>query len=309
MFSGALLALPDRLRAARMRARAGASARSRRALAALTLLAAAAPLVWILSDLRDHRRSAVVADEHPPHRAHARRASPGIGNVPEYIPRRIGEILRPAGARRRRARRRAVAAVAAPPRARRRASRACSRCSCSPRSPPSGCRSTRATRFLAAAILCVFCGARRVRLDSPAAAAIRRRRWWMARRRARARRARRLSRPRSTAAPTANWTNSARQQSIQDDLLALVDDHAINLRCGPVGRAQPRAHPAARAVSEDQPAQRRQRPGAARSPTASTSTRRARRSKRDYVLDPHDPHRAGQRARRASPRRAPTARG
>ncbi|MEA2141222.1 MAG: hypothetical protein QOC91_1321, partial [Solirubrobacteraceae bacterium] len=68
--------------------------RSRRALASLTLLAAAAPLAWILSDL------AITGDAlwsltNTRHTAHALDRITGIANVPEYVPRRIGEVLRP----------------------------------------------------------------------------------------------------------------------------------------------------------------------------------------------------------------------
>src|SRR6185437_15976384 len=70
-----------------------ARARSPRALAGLALLAAAAPLVWILSDL------AITGDPlwsltNTRHTAHALQRVTGIANVPEYVPRRIGEILR-----------------------------------------------------------------------------------------------------------------------------------------------------------------------------------------------------------------------
>ncbi|HEY2570970.1 MAG TPA: hypothetical protein VGI27_05835, partial [Solirubrobacteraceae bacterium] len=68
--------------------------RSRRALVGLTLLAAAAPLVWVLSDL------AITGDAlwsltNTRHTAHTLARITGIANVPEYVPRRLGEILRP----------------------------------------------------------------------------------------------------------------------------------------------------------------------------------------------------------------------
>ena len=68
--------------------------RTRRELAGLTLLAALAPIVWVLSDL------AVTGDAlwsltNTRHTAHLLGRVTGIGNVPQYIPRRIGEILRP----------------------------------------------------------------------------------------------------------------------------------------------------------------------------------------------------------------------
>jgi hypothetical protein len=63
-------------------------------LARVTLLAAAGPLVWILSDL-------LITGEplwsltHTRHTASTLDRVTGIANVPEYIPRRIGEVLRP----------------------------------------------------------------------------------------------------------------------------------------------------------------------------------------------------------------------
>ena len=58
------------------------------------LLALAAPLVWVLSDL------AITGDPlwsltNTRHTADALHRVTGIANAPEYIPRRIGEILRP----------------------------------------------------------------------------------------------------------------------------------------------------------------------------------------------------------------------
>jgi len=62
--------------------------RSRRRLIGLTLLAAAGPLVWVLSDL------AITGDAlwsltNTRHTAHALARITGIANVPEYVPRRI----------------------------------------------------------------------------------------------------------------------------------------------------------------------------------------------------------------------------
>src|SRR5277367_6098070 len=69
-------------------------ARPRAEIVRLTLLAAAAPLVWVLSDL------AVTGDPlwsltNTQHTAETLGRETGIAKVPEYIPRRIGEILRP----------------------------------------------------------------------------------------------------------------------------------------------------------------------------------------------------------------------
>ncbi len=60
----------------------------------LTLFAAAAPLVWILSDLLVTGQPlwSLTNTQHTVDQLHR---FTGIANVPEYIPRRIGEILRP----------------------------------------------------------------------------------------------------------------------------------------------------------------------------------------------------------------------
>ncbi len=65
-----------------------------RQIVGLTLLAVAAPLIWVLSDM------AITGDAlwsltNTRHTAETLHRVTGIGNVPEYIPRRIGEILRP----------------------------------------------------------------------------------------------------------------------------------------------------------------------------------------------------------------------
>src|SRR4029077_12663257 len=57
-------------------------------------LAASAPTLWLFSDL------AITGDilwslKNTRHTAHALDRVTGIANVPAYIPRRIGEILRP----------------------------------------------------------------------------------------------------------------------------------------------------------------------------------------------------------------------
>jgi hypothetical protein len=205
--------------------------RARREIVRLTLLVAAAPLIWLLSDL------AITGDPlwsltHTQHTASLFDRVTGIANVPEYIPRRIGEILRPAvllGAAlggvlsllwlRRRALLGAIAGAIAVVVFAAFAS--------------IGLPINTRYAFLAAAILCIFCGAgafgwmRLPRGD-------RRRRWWMAG---------------STVAIVAliayapsdyhsahrELDKLARTHTIEDELVALVGDHAVNLRCGPVG--------------------------------------------------------------------------
>ncbi len=205
--------------------------RTRRELAGLTLLAALAPIVWVLSDL------AITGDAlwsltNTRHTAHLLGRVTGIGNVPQYIPRRIGEILRPpvlVGAAlggvlsllwlRRRALIGAVAGVVA--------------VVVFVAVAAAGLPINTRYGFLAAAILCVFCGAgafgwMRLEAGDP------RRRWWIA--------GGALVLLALIAYTPAQYRSAhreldklARQQGIEDDLVALVDDRSITLRCGPIG--------------------------------------------------------------------------
>jgi hypothetical protein len=204
---------------------------SRARFAWLALLAASAPIVWLASDL------AITGDPlwsltNTRHTAHTLGRVTGIANVPEYIPRRIGEILRPpvlAGAAlggllsllwlRGRALPGALAgalavvvfvAVAA-----------------------AGLSINTRYAFPAAAILCVFCGAGAFgwMLMTPGE---RGRRWWMAGG-AVVLAALAAYIPAQYRSAHREMNKLARQQSIQSDLLALVDRHSITLRCGPVG--------------------------------------------------------------------------
>jgi hypothetical protein len=197
----------------------------------LTLLAASAPLVWVLSDL------AITGDAlwsltNTQHTATTLDRVTGIANVPEYIPRRIGEILAPAGL---------LAAAAGG---------VLSLLWLRSRALPGTIAGVVAivvfaafasiglpinTRyaFLAAAILCVFAGAgvfgwTRLPREDP------HRRLWMG--------AGALAlvvllayAPSQYHLDHRELNKLARQQSIEGELLALVRDDAINLRCGPVG--------------------------------------------------------------------------
>ena len=205
--------------------------RTRRDVVRLTLLAAAAPLLWVLSDL------AITGDPlwsltHTQHTASLFDRVTGIANVPEYIPRRIGEILRPAvllGAAlggvlsllwlRRRALLGALAGVMA--------------VVVFAAFATIGLPINTRYAFLAAAILCIFCGAgafgwmRLQRGD-------RRRRWWMA--------GGALVIVALIAYAPSDYRSAhreldklARTHTIEDELVALVGNHAINLHCGPVG--------------------------------------------------------------------------
>ncbi|HEY4451414.1 MAG TPA: hypothetical protein VGN13_07455 [Solirubrobacteraceae bacterium] len=211
--------------------RAEALRRSRRELALLALLAAAAPLVWVLSDL------AITGDalwslSNTRHTAATLGRIKGIANVPEYIPRRIGEILRPpvllAAALggvlswswlRRRALPGAAAGVLA--------------VLVFAFFAALGLPIDTRYAFLASAILCVFAGAgvfgwlNLPREDT-------RRRWWIAAG-AVALVALLAYAPSQYHTAHGEIDELARQQRIEDDLLALVQNHAINLACGPVG--------------------------------------------------------------------------
>jgi hypothetical protein len=213
------------------RALAGAKPPERPELVRLTLLAAAAPLIWVLSDLAI-TGNPLWSLTHTQHTASLFDRKTGIANVPEYIPRRIGEILRPPvllGAAiggvlslwwlRRRALLGAGAGVLA--------------VVVFAAFATIGLPINSRYAFLASAILCVFCGAGAfgwMHLD----AGDRRRRWWMA--------AGALVLvalvayiPSQYHAAHRELNKLARIHTIEDELVALVSDHAINLRCGPIG--------------------------------------------------------------------------
>jgi hypothetical protein len=259
--------------------------RPRVELARLAMLAAAAPLVWVGSDwlvtghplwsLTNTRHTATMLDRVR-----------GIGNVPQYIPRRIGEILRPpvlVGAALggmlslwclpRRARLGAVAGVVT--------------VVVFAAFAAAGLPINTRYAFLPAAILCVFCGAgvfgwtRLPREDT-------RRRWWMA--------AGALVLVALVAYTPSQYRTAhheldalAHQQSIQDDLLALVKDGAITRRCEPVGVPNHAPIPLLALYLETSP--RNVRSAEVSPITSGTYVDPASREvEEDYVLDPHDPH-------------------
>ena len=202
-----------------------------RQIAWLGLLAASAPLVWIASDwlITGHPLWSLTNTRHT---AATLGRAKGIGDVPEYIPRRIGEILRPpvllAAALggvlalmwlRSRALLGALAGVLA--------------VAVFALFAAFGLPINSRYAFLAAAILCVFAGAgvfgwlNLTRADP-------RRRWWLA--------AGVLLLLALLAYAPSQYHSAhrelaklSRQQHLEADLLALVDNKAINLSCGPVG--------------------------------------------------------------------------
>jgi hypothetical protein len=203
--------------------------RSARSLSQLALLALSAPIAWLGSDLLV-TGSPLWSLTNTRSTAHQLGRITGIANVPEYIPRRIGEILRPsvlAGA--------GLGGVLSlawlDPRARLGAAAGLLAVAVLAISAAFGLPIDTRYAFLAAAILCVFCGAGAfgwLALERHS----RRRRIWMA-----------LgalvllgllaSLPGQLKAAHSARSELARQQRIQDDLVALAGNQSLS-RCGPV---------------------------------------------------------------------------
>jgi hypothetical protein len=197
----------------------------------LTLLAASAPLIWVLSDLLI-TGDPVWSLTNTRHTASTLDRVTGIVNVPEYIPRRIGEILQPpvllAAAiggvlallwLRRRAAIGAAAGVVA--------------VLVFALFAAAGLPINTRYAFLAAAILCVFAGAGLAGWLNLERSDPRRRRWLAAS--AVALVALLAYAPSQYHTAHEELNELAQQQSIEGDLIALVRSHAITLRCGPVG--------------------------------------------------------------------------
>jgi hypothetical protein len=258
---------------------------TRRQIAGLTLLAAAAALVWVGSDwlVTGHPLWSLTNTRHT---AHTLDRVTGITNVPEYIPRRIGEILRVPvliGA--------ALGGVLSlwwlPRRARLGAVVGVVTVFVFAVFAAAGLPINTRYAFLAAAILCVFCGAgafgwTRLDRDDP------RRRWWMAGG-ALVLVALIAYTPSQYRTAHRELDKLARQQSIENDLLALVDGHAITLGCGPVGVPNHAPIPLLALYLKTSPvnivsAQFKQISSGVYVDPASKEV------EDDYVLDPHDPH-------------------
>jgi hypothetical protein len=266
--------------------RARGEPRSARALLGLTLLAASAPLVWVLSDL------AITGDAlwsltNTRHTARTLDRVTGIAKVPEYVPRRIGEILRVpvlAGA--------ALGGVLSLLWLRRRALGAIGFGALALAVfivvGAAGLPINTRYAFLTAAILCVLCGAgafgwTRLEPSDP------RRRWWIAGG-ALVLLALVAFTPAQVKSAHREMDKLARQQAIQDDLIALVEDGSVSLRCGPVGVPNHAPVPLVALYLKASPA----KVVSAQTGTISYGQYLDPASKEvedDYVLDPHDPHR------------------
>ncbi len=259
-------------------------ARPRTEIVRLTLLAAAAPLVWVLSDL------AVTGDPlwsltNTTHTAETLGRETGIANVPEYIPRRIGEILRPpvlvAAALggvlsllwlRSSAIIGAVAGVIA--------------VLVFAAFATVGLPIDTRYAFLASAILCIFAGAgafgwARLPRGDP------HRRWWMAGG-ALVLVALAAYIPSQYHSAHRELGKLARTHEIEGELLALVDDHAINLRCGPVGVPNHAPVPLLALYLETSP-RNVVSPEAGHIASGVYVDPAGKEVEEDYVLDPRDP--------------------
>jgi hypothetical protein len=260
-------------------------ARPPRELALLALLAAAAPLAWVASDwlVTGHPLWSLTNTRHT---AETLDRVTGIANVPEYIPRRIGEILSPpvlAGAALggvmslwllpRRARLGAVVGVIA--------------VLVFAAFATVGLPIDTRYAFLAAAILCVFCGAgvfgwTRLPPEDP------RRRWWMAGG-ALVLVALLAYIPTQYRTAHKELTKLARQETFQNELVALVEDGSITRRCEPVGVPNHAPIPLLALYLGTSP---REIVSAEAGPIAHGSyvDPASKEVEDDYVLDPHDPH-------------------
>jgi hypothetical protein len=258
---------------------------TRRQIAGLTLLAIAAPLVWVASDwlVTGHPLWSLTNTRHT---AETLDRVTGIANVPEYIPRRIGEILSPPvllGA--------ALGGVLSlwllPRRARLGAIVGVVSVVVFAAFATAGLPINTRYAFLAAAILCVFCGAgvfgwTRLPREDP------RRRWWMA---GGALVLVALVAYIPTQYRTAHHElgELARQETFQNELVALVEDGSITRRCLPVGVPNHAPIPLLALYLGTSP---REIVSAEASPIAHGTyiDPASAEVERDYVLDPDDPH-------------------
>jgi hypothetical protein len=264
---------------------ASSTVRTPRELAGLALLGCSAPALWLLSD-------ALVTGNplwsltHTKQTASTLDRVTGIANVPQYIPRRIGEIMRP------------VELVAAAlggvlalawllPRARMAAIVGVVAVLVFAVLAGLGLPIDTRYAFLASAILCVFCGVGVFGWMLLPAGDRRRRPWALAG--ALLLIALLASVPSEYARLHSQFRNLARQQRAQNDLVALVQSGELAKRCGPIGVPNHAPipllalwlhAPPGRITSEQvRPVSRGTYVEAA-----------SKQVSRDYILDPHEPH-------------------
>jgi hypothetical protein len=267
--------------------RSRAHARTSVQLASLALLAAAAPIIWVLSDLLV-TGNAMWSLTHTKETAETLGRETGIAKVPRYIPERIGEILRVpvlAGAAlggvlslawlRERAMLGAVAGVVA--------------VLVFALLAAFGLPIDTRYAFLAGAILIVFCGAGVFGWMALPPGDRRRRPWMIAG--AAVLVALVAYTPGQVRSAHHELDNLARQERIQDDLLALVHSEAITLQCGPVGVPNHAPIPLLALYLKGRPslivsAEARSIESGTYVDPASVEV------EKDYILDPKDPHAA-----------------
>jgi hypothetical protein len=259
---------------------------SRRELAGLTLLAAAGPLIWLGSDLAI-TGNPLYSLTNTRHTASTLDRKTGVGNVPLYLPKRIGEVLQAAAL--------AGAGIGGvmtllwvPRRAIPGAAAGLTAVAIFALFAIVGLPINTRYAFLAAAILCVFCGAATFgwMLLEPGD---RRRKVWMG-----------LgalvligllaSAPSQYHTAHRELDELASQVGIENDLTALVGPRAINLRCGPVGVPNHAPIPLLALYLKTSPANvqsaqvRILKTGVYVDPAG-------KEVETGYVLDKHDPHR------------------
>ena len=251
----------------------------------LAVLGASAPVVWVASDwlVTGHPLWSLTNTRHT---AETLDRVSGITNVPEYIPRRIGAILRPpvlVGAAlggvlslawlRERARLGAVVGVVA--------------VLVFAAFATVGLPINTRYAFLASAILAIFAGVgvfgwTTLQPDD------RRRRWWLVGGMV-VLVAMIAYTPSQYRSAHKEMQNLARQQRIQNELLALVEQRAITLHCGPVEVTNHAPVPLLALYLKTNPALV---PSAQSHPPIANGTYVEPADKEveeDYILDPHDP--------------------
>ncbi len=271
----------------RERLPAGGPVRERGPVLKLTLLAAAAPIVWLGSDLLV-TGNPLWSLTNTRHTASALDRKTGIANVPEYVPRRIGEVLQAAAL--------AGAVVGAAlslwwlrARALVPAFGALLAVAIFAAFAVVGLPINTRYAFLAAAFGCLFCGAAVFGWTALPHGDVRRRVWIGA--------AVLVALVLIATAPSQYRTahrqlrELATQERIEGDLEALVGSGAVNLRCGPVGVPSHAPIPLLALYLRTSPARIRSLEAGHISSGVYLDPASAE-VERDYVLDPHDPHEA-----------------